>query len=145
MISYSTGMILGVLHAIAATVLLYIFILPKRKNGKLNAFLQQLHDFFNVKKLYLEEVLKFLYVLSTVLVICGGFFTMLSYEYSWYYGGRDSLFVEGLLIMLVGPIVLRLIYEGTMMFILLVKNTMEINNKLKGAEKAPAEPELPQE
>lgn len=131
------AVILGVIHAIAATVLLYIMVLPKRKDGKLNAFLQQVHNFFNVKKLYLEEVLKFLYVLSSVLMVCVGFFMLLGYEYGYnYYGpAKQSTFLPGLLVMVLGPIALRLVYEGIMMFILLVKNTMEINNKIKDEKK----------
>lgn len=138
MFKTDVAVILGVLHAIAATVLLYIMVLPKRKDGKLNAFLQQVHNFFNVKKLYLEEVLKFLYVLSSVLMVCVGFFMLLGYEYGYNYYGleKQSTFLPGLLVMVLGPVVLRLVYEGIMMFILLVKNTMEINNKLKAEKEA---------
>lgn len=135
MFNTEVATVLGILHAIAATVLLYIFILPKKRDGRLNAFLQHIHDFFNVKKLYLEEVLKFLYVLSTVTMVCVGFFTMISYKHSWWNGGKESMFLQGLLIMVLGPVALRLVYEGLMMFILLVKNTMEINNKIKAEEK----------
>lgn len=157
MFNSGVGVVLGVLHAIAATVLLYIMVLPKKKDGKLNAFLQQVHNFFNVKKLYLEEVLKFLYVLSSMVAVCVGFFMMLSYQYS-YWSGKEPMILQGLLVMILGPVVLRLVYEGVMMFILLVKNTMEINNNLKAtsapeapaepvacAAEAPAAPEFPQE
>ena len=36
----------------------------------------------------------------------------------------------GLLVMILGPIVERLMFEACMMFVLLVKNTMEIKKKL---------------
>jgi hypothetical protein len=36
--------------------------------------------------------------------------------------------------MLLGPVVIRLVYEAIMMGILLVKNVMQINNKLKVPE-----------
>ena len=36
----------------------------------------------------------------------------------------------GVLRMVLGPVMLRLSYEGIMMFLLLVKNTAEINQKL---------------
>ena len=41
---------------------------------------------------------------------------------------------RGLLMMILGPIIIRLAYEFIMMFILLVKNVIQINNKLKGDE-----------
>ena len=37
----------------------------------------------------------------------------------------------GIGIAVLGPVVLRLVYEGFMMFIILVKNVVEINNKTK--------------
>ena len=39
--------------------------------------------------------------------------------------------VAGVAIMVIAPIAIRLTYEGIMMFILLVKNVTEINNKIK--------------
>ena len=38
--------------------------------------------------------------------------------------------------MIGGPIVLRLAYEGMMLLVLLLKNTMQINNKLKDQEQS---------
>ena len=37
----------------------------------------------------------------------------------------------GLLLMILGPIAIRLVYELLMMMVILVKNVIEINNKLK--------------
>ena len=37
-----------------------------------------------------------------------------------------------------GPVVLRLVYEGTMMLILMVKNVIEIYNKLSGPKDSTA-------
>ena len=44
----------------------------------------------------------------------------------------------GLLLIVFGPIIVRIIYEALVMFVLLVKNTIQINNKLKSQEEAPA-------
>ena len=65
-----------------------------------------------------------------------------------YYYGSSSLALPGLLLLVVGPVVVRLVYEGTMMFIILVKNTMQINNRLRNnmsekQEEAPEEPAQP--
>ncbi len=50
--------------------------------------------------------------------------------YDSYYGSR-SFAGQGLLTMLLGPIIIRIFFEFMMLTILLVKNVIEINNKLK--------------
>ncbi len=128
--------IFAAMTAIAATVLLCIFVMPEKKAAKLPKFVRIIRDILDMKELYLEKVLKVLYIAATLFcVIAGAFmlfgFTNYGYHVTWYGG-------YGLLLMIGGPIVLRLIFEGLMMFVLLVKNTMQINNKLK-AQDAPAE------
>ena len=144
MFPVNVGVILGSIAALVLTIVLYITVMPRKLDGTFQKpILQKLHDFFHFKKLYLEEVLKFFYVLATITVICIGVFMLLSYyeSYSWsYYGGshytQESTFGYGLGLLLVGPIALRLIYEVSLMFILLVKNTIEINNKLSKTNNA---------
>ncbi len=125
--------VIGVLCALAGTVFLYIFVLPEGKREKLPKVLKILHDIFNFKSLLLEKVLKALYTLSTLICVFVGFFMLFSFRTSYSYFGGSSLQWDGgygILLMIAGPIVLRLAYEGIMMFILLVKNTIQINNKL---------------
>ena len=54
-----------------------------------------------------------------------------SIEGSLFYGYGRSLALEGLGVMILGPIVIRIIYESIILIILLVKNVIQINNKLK--------------
>ena len=66
-------------------------------------------------------------------------------HYDYYYGatiGGQSYFLPGLLLMVLGPIVLRITYEFMMLTILLVKNVIDINKKLKAPE-APVAPKAP--
>ena len=129
-------MILGALAAVAATVLLYIFVLPENKREKLPKILKIICDIFSFKELYLEKIFRALYVLSTVACITVGACMIFGFDiyigayhnYTNWYGGY------GLLIMLLGPIALRITFESVMMFILLVKNVIQINNKLKSAD-----------
>ena len=144
MFEYETGIVLGSIAAVIVTILMYIKILPRSRDGFLETDFQQfLHDYFHFKKLYLEEVLKFIFTLATVSCVCVGAFLLISYDESWgwYSTSKESTFLYGLLLIVGGPIALRLTYEGLMMFILLVKNVMEINNKLQApapqAEPAP--------
>lgn len=126
--------VLAAIAAVAATVLLYIFIMPEKKAAKMPKFIRVIRDVLDMKKLYLETVLKAVYVFLTIFCVLAGammFFFGFGTNYrgnlEWYGG-------YGLLVMLGGPIVLRLMFEAMMMFILLVKNTMQINNKIKAQE-----------
>ena len=127
---------LGAILAIAATIVLFILVLPKSKNGKLpNKFLQFLHDALNFKILFLESILKAIYVLLTCLSIFVGFFLLFSrvgygYGYGYGYGHYTSTFLYGLELLILGPILLRILYELLMLAIILVKNVIEINRKI---------------
>ena len=143
MYNTTIALVLGITAALLLTIVVYAKIMPKRLDGQFyNPLAQKLHDFFHFKKLYLEEVLKFIYVLATIFDICYGAALLLGYTYE-YTGKMPSGWTEkptfgyGLLLLIVGPIVLRLAYEGLMMFVLLVKNTIEINNKLSAKTEAP--------
>lgn len=125
--------ILALFFAIGATVLAYIFIIPEKKYAKLNKFCKFLHNLLNFKSLIIEKILQASYIFSTAFVILMGFFMLFYveqyggyyYSYTKWYGGY------GILLMLLGPIAIRLTYEFAMMAILLVKNVIQINNKLK--------------
>ena len=122
------GVVAAVL-AVVATVLAYIFIVPDKKREKLNPFCKFLHDTCNFKYLIVEKILQALYIFMTVYVIMTGFFLLFTVREVWY-GERQWMGGVGILIMVLGPIVVRMAYELLMMAILLVKNVMEINRKL---------------
>ena len=138
--------VVGILAAIAVTVLAYIFIIPEKKRENLPKLFKAIHDLFNFRELFLEKILKALYVLSTAACVTIGLFWQFGFtvSQSWYdsevtvdwAGGR------GLLLIICGPIVIRIVYEAMMMFVLLVKNTIEINNQLKAKNEAPAAEEV---
>lgn len=132
--------VIAVTLSVVATVLLYIFVLPEKKRESLPKIGQIAHDILHFKSLFIEKIIRFFYVLSTVTCILVGFFMLFGIEhyesyyrdYTTWYGGY------GILLILFGPIVLRIVYETIMMGILLVKNVMEINNKLKVSDEKKA-------
>ena len=130
-----TLIIIGILLAVAATIFLYIKVMPKKYDGKLeNKFLQFLHDFFHLKTFYIEALTKFVFVLLTCACIFVGFLLLFGkIEYYGYFGAtfEQSTFLYGLGLMILGPLVLRVTYEFVMMAILLVQNVIAINRKLK--------------
>ena len=112
--------------AIAVTVLAFIFIVPEKRREKLNAFGKFLHDTSNFKYLLVEKILQVLYIFATAFTILLGFFSLFRAE-----------FLTGLGMMIVGPIAIRLVYEMFMMVILLLKNVIMINKKLKNQNDTP--------
>ena len=119
---------IGAILAVVATVLAYIFIIPENKREGLNKFLKWVHDVCNFKLLYIEHILKALYILETAFCLIAGFLMLFSvidaYFFTVYIGW------VGLIVMIVGPIITRLIYEALMLAVLHLKATREINDKL---------------
>lgn len=147
----SKEMIILILGLIA-TVLAFIYIVPERRKERLNLFGSFLHYAWNFKYLIIEKVLQALYIFSTVVVVLYGctmlfdFDIVYRYAYrsgrSYGYGPTRGAWTGyyGLIVMILGPIVVRIAYELLMMLILLVKNVMQINNKMALAEESEAEP-----
>ena len=149
--------VVSLLAAIAVTVLLCIKVIPAKKDGTFQKpIMQQTHDFFNFKKLYVESILKVIYAFCTIFAfvsgiltaVLGNFIFFISRIIDWadmgeyarrYVDGFWSdtfvdmlgIFFGGILAAILIPVILRITYELVMMFVLLVKNTIEINNKLK--------------
>ena len=122
----------AVIISIILTILLAILVVPEKRRNGLPKFFQVIHDICNFKGLLLEKVLKILYIFSTINVMLTGIFT-------WFSGGYNfgMTFLTGLLILVLGPILVRLAYEFLMLFVLLVKNVIQINNKLNGRSDNP--------
>ncbi len=135
--------ILAAVLAIAATVLAFIFITPDKKREKLNNFGKFLHDALNFKFLIVDKILQAMYILATAYTVLLGFFMLFYVQegYSgYYYSSPDQWYGGyGILIMILGPIAVRLVYELAIMAVLLVKNVIQINNKLGGNAAEPVE------
>ncbi len=125
-----TFSIIGGVLAVVATILAYVFIVPESRREKLNAFGKFLHDTCNFKYLIVEKILQALYIFFTADIIILGFFMLFAAPKD-FFGVRHWLGGYGILIMILGPIVIRLAYELLMMAVLLLKNVISINNKLR--------------
>lgn len=124
--------------ALGAAIAAFILIVPENKGRQLTGFMRVLHDILNFKQLLMEKILKFCYIFFTVYAVLYGLFG--SFEmFEWDAG-------MGLLLMLTSltlvPLLIRVIFEMSMMLILLVKNVIDINKKLPGGTKEP-EPAQP--
>ena len=106
-------MVFAVLAAIAAMVLAFIFLVPEKRRAKLNGFGKFIHDTLNFKYLIISKVLQAFYIFSTAFVIIGGFFMLFQTDFLGRWMGG-----YGLLVMLLGPIIIRVAYELLMLSLL---------------------------
>ena len=116
-----------VVSAILA-ILALVFITPEKRRPGQGGFFRWLANVFNFRSLLIEGILKFFYITVTLLSVLGGF-VLAIYSVAT---GDISTFFAALLSMILGPFVIRLMFEFLMLFILLVKNVIEINKKLGG-------------
>ena len=142
---YAIASIIALILALGAAVVMFIFVMPKKKDGKLPKILQIFHDIAHFKQFFLGYALKAMYIIATVFCLVYGFILLFGVEthsssfYGYGYTTTTSTFGTGILIMILGPIAVRLTYELAIMFITLVQNVADINNKLKNQNEKPVE------
>ncbi len=120
-----TALIIAFVIGLILTVLLFIFVIPEHKRAVLNSFFKKVHDFFTIKGFWLESIAKFFFVLASLFCVFFGIAALFV---------REISFLFSLVLIILGPIIQRLSYEGVMLIILLVRNTMDIRNFLRGVE-----------
>lgn len=108
--------------AIVGGILIY-FLFVKSKNNPKGKFLKWLKDFLDFRVMWLEPILKVVYYIATIAVI------LISFGFLGYGGTGVLMFF---LTLVLGPILVRLGYEFTMMFIMIWRNTKDIaDNTIK--------------
>lgn len=110
-------MLISLIVAIIGGFTLY-FVFFKKEN-KFEGFLKWAHDFFNFKTLLLEDILKVCYLILTIYITLSSF------------GLIAVNFLAFILMLVVGNLVLRVVYEAAILLIKICQNTSEINKKLK--------------
>ena len=130
--NYAAGVIGILVLAVALTALLVVLVLPKEKDGHLPSVFQMLYDLFSPKTLVMEKLLQILYVFLTCLAVLYGIVVF----FSGFFSGFQNLAL-GLVILAVGPILLRVGYELILLLVMQVKTTREIHQKLTQMLKSP--------
>ena len=141
--SASLASALTIILSIIVAIVGIIFFLPQKNKDKFGKAFAKCHEFINFKTLIIDYVLKGMYILSTAMCIIGGFLTIFTVK--TYYTTTGTMFNQsreahsslsvdnlgtGILIMILGPILVRIIYELIMLTIVGVKNIIEINKKM---------------
>ena len=110
------GIIAAVLVLVGG-ILVYVLFLSKKNEKKFTGFVKWLYDFLSFKTLTIEMLLKVCYLITTI------YLTLVSFAFI----GSSALLFFGILIL--GNLFTRVIYEGSLLVILIYKNTKEINEK----------------
>ena len=117
---YIWFLIAGIL-AIVGGILTY-FLFVKSKSEPKGKFAKWLKDFLSFKIMWLEPILKVVYYILTIGCI------LVSFGFLGYGGAGIIMFF---LTLIGGPILIRLGYEMTMMFIMIWRNTQDIADGVK--------------
>lgn len=117
--SSTTWMIVAFILAIVGGILTYFLFLKKDNENKFTGFVNYLYEFLSFKKMGLETILKVSYLILTIYI------TLMSFELI------SKSFIAFLLTLVFGNIILRVVYELSLILLTICRNTTEINKKLK--------------
>lgn len=113
--------IIALILAIVGGILVY-FLFVKAKTEPKGKFAKWLKDFLSFKIMWIEPILKVVYYVATIFTVLYSF-TFLAL------GGYG--FLMFLMCLVLGPIIIRIVYEATMMFIMIWRNTRDIAENTK--------------
>ena len=103
-------------------IVLYFTFLSKRNEGKFKGFLGWVYEFFNFKKFTIEAILKITYLMLAIFITLASFTII------------PSSPVGFVALLILGNLVLRIVYEYSLVILVICSNTIEINNKLTKKE-----------
>jgi len=113
--------IIAVISLIGGIVLYFTF-LSKRNEGKFKGFLGWAYEFFNFKKFTIEAILKITYLILAIFITLSSFTIIPSSPLGF------------ILMLIPGNLALRIVYEFSLVMLVICRNTIEINNKLTKKE-----------
>lgn len=114
-----TWMAIALLLAVIGGILIYFLFLKKENENKYTGFVKYLYEFLSFKKMWLETILKVSYLILAIYI------TLTSFELI------GTSFMAFVLTLVFGNIILRVVYELSLLLLTICRNTTEINKKLK--------------
>ena len=103
-------------------LVLYFTFLSKRNEGKFKGFLGWTYEFLNFKKFTIEAILKITYLILMIFITLSSFTIIPSSPIGFW------------LMLILGNLALRIVYEFSLVILVICRNTIEINNKLTKKE-----------
>lgn len=111
--------IVALVCAIVGSILVFVLFLRKDNESKYTGFVKWLYDYLQFNKLTIDIILRFTYLFLAI------FITVMSF------GLISTSFLGFLLTLILGNLVLRVVYEFSMLVILIHRNVRELNEKTK--------------
>lgn len=113
-------LIIAAVLAIVGGIVLYFTFLNKKNDGKFKGFLGWLHDFLTFKKMFIENLLKVTYLILSIFITLSSF--------------AAGSFLGFIFTLILGNLAVRVIYEFSLVLLVICRNTTEINKKLSKEE-----------
>lgn len=117
--SSATWGTIALILAIIGGILVYFLFLKKDNENKFTGFKKYLYEFLSFKKMWLETILKISYLIITIYI------SLMSFELI------KTSFLLFVLTFALGNLIVRVIYELSLLLLTICRNTTEINKKLK--------------
>lgn len=117
---YAVWSIVALILAVIGGVLAYFLFV--KGNLKLSDKLKKLKNLLDFKVMLIEPILKILYLISTIFVILISF-NLISVN-----------FISFLLTLILGPVVIRIAYEGMLILVMIWKNTKSISENTSNSK-----------
>ena len=118
----SVWVIISAVIAVIGGIVLYFTFLSAKNEGKYTGFLGWMYDFLTFKKMVIENILKIIYL------IAASFITLASFAVI------SNSFLSFVLVLVVGNLVTRIMYELFLVVLIICRNTTDINKKLDKKE-----------
>ena len=118
----SVWIIISAVIAVIGGIVLYFTFLSKKNEGKYTGFLGWMYDFLTFKKMVIENILKIIYL------IAASFITLASFAVI------SNSFLSFVLVLVVGNLVTRIMYELFLVVLIICRNTTDISKKLDKKE-----------
>lgn len=117
----SAGMwtIISLVVAIVAGICLYFTVFADKNENNYKGFMAKLYEFVKFKKMYITTILKVSYLVFAI------FTTLSSFSFI------STSFVLFLLVLIGGNLILRIVYEFSLVLLSIHENVGEINKKIK--------------
>ena len=115
----SIWIIISLVVAIIGGICLYFTVFSDKNERKYQGFMSKLYDYVKFKKMYITVILKVSYLVLAI------YLTLVSFT------AISTSFLAFLLILIFGNLILRLIYEFSLVLLSIQENVSEINKKMQ--------------
>ena len=115
---FGTWGIISFVVAIIGGLVLYFTFLSKKNDGVFQGFKGWIYDFLTFKKMVIENILKIVYLIIAIFITLSSLALI------------SESFIGFIIYLVVGNLVLRVIYELSLVILIICRNTTEMNRKL---------------